>query len=52
MPAKFLLFDAFGTLLRIPNGRPPYHPRKGERQELRMQANDMHQVTARHLGLA
>ncbi|WDY56547.1 HAD family hydrolase [Pseudomonas sp. PSKL.D1] len=54
MPVKFILYDAFGTLLRIPNGRHPYRQllREGARQGRKMQANDVHQIMTRHLDLA
>lgn len=54
MSVRFILFDAFGTLLRIPQGRHPYRMilKEGIRQGRRPQPNDLHQVMTRSLGLA
>ncbi|MBP0941009.1 HAD family hydrolase [Pseudomonas alliivorans] len=54
MSANFILFDAFGTLLRIPNSTHSYRQilREGQRQGRKVQANDVHQIMPRHLDLA
>jgi len=54
MPVKFVLFDAFGTLLRITNGRHPYRQilKEGIRQGRRPQPDDLHQILTRDLDLA
>jgi FMN phosphatase YigB (HAD superfamily) len=54
MSVRFILFDAFGTLLRIPQGRHPYRMilKEGIRQGRRPQPNDLHQVMTRSLSLA
>lgn len=53
MPIKFVLFDAFGTLLRIPEGRHPYRQvlKEGIRQGRRPQPDDLHQILTRNLDL-
>jgi FMN phosphatase YigB (HAD superfamily) len=53
MSVKFILFDAFGTLLRIPQGRHPYRMilKEGIRQGRRPQPNDLRQVMTRSLSL-
>lgn len=54
MPIKFVLFDAFGTLLRIPEGRHPYRQilKEGIQQGRRPQPDDLHQILTRNLDLA
>jgi hypothetical protein len=54
MPIKFILFDAFGTLLRIPNGRHPYCQilKEGIRQGRRLQPDDLRHILTRNLSLA
>lgn len=54
MSARFILFDAFGTLLRIPQGRHPYRMilKDGIRQGRLPQPNNLHQVMTRSLSLA
>ncbi|WP_339492858.1 HAD family hydrolase [Pseudomonas sp. EA_15y_Pfl2_R67] len=54
MPIKFVLFDAFGTLLQIPDGRHPYRQilKEGIRQGRRPQPDDLHQILTRNLDLA
>ncbi|KWS40876.1 HAD family hydrolase [Pseudomonas syringae] len=54
MSASFILFDAFGTLLNIPEGRHPYRQilKEGIRQGRRPQPNDLRQILTRNLGLS
>jgi FMN phosphatase YigB (HAD superfamily) len=54
MPIKFVLFDAFGTLLQIPQRRHPYRQllKEGIRQGRRPQPDDLHQILTRDLDLA
>lgn len=54
MSARFIPFDAFGTLLRIPQGRHPYRMilKEGIRQGSRSQPNDLHLIMTRSLSLA
>lgn len=54
MPIKFILFDAFGTLLQIPNGRHPYRQilKEGIRQGRRPQPDDLRQILTRNLNLS
>ncbi|QXW42689.1 HAD family hydrolase [Pseudomonas amygdali] len=54
MPIKFVLFDAFGTLLKIPEGRHPYRQvlKEGIRQGRRPQPDDLHHILTRDLDLA
>ncbi|WP_236422955.1 HAD family hydrolase [Pseudomonas syringae] len=54
MSVRFILFDAFGTLLRIPQGRHPYRMilKDGIRQGRLPQPNNLHQVMTRSLSLA
>lgn len=54
MPIKFILFDAFGTLLRIPNGRHPYRQilKEGIRQGRRPQPDDLRHILTRNLSIA
>ncbi|WJN48602.1 HAD family hydrolase [Pseudomonas asiatica] len=54
MSENYILFDAFGTLLRIPNSKHPYRQilREGQRQGRKMQATDLHQIMTRRLDLA
>lgn len=53
MLTKFILFDAFGTLLRITNGRHPYRQilKEGIRQGRRPQPDDLRQILTRNLDL-
>ncbi|MDD1963759.1 HAD family hydrolase [Pseudomonas putida] len=54
MPIKFVLLDAFGTLLQIPCGRHPYRQilKEGIRQGRRPHPDDLHQILTRELDLA
>ncbi|HFH3756465.1 TPA: HAD family hydrolase [Pseudomonas aeruginosa] len=53
MPTKFVLFDAFGTLLTIPKGRHPYRQilKEGIRQGRRPRPDDLRQILTRNLDL-
>lgn len=53
MSTKFVLFDAFGTLLQIPNGRHPYRQilKEGIRQGRRPKPDDLPQILIRNLSL-
>lgn len=54
MSVKFVLFDAFGTLLRIPKGRHPYRQilREGINQGRRPQPDDLREILTRNLSVA
>ncbi len=54
MSVKFILFDAFGTLLTIPKGRHPYRQilKEGIRQGRRPKPDDLRQILTRNLNLA
>ncbi len=54
MSAKFILFDAFGTLLRIPEAKHPYRMilKEGIRQGRRPKSDDLRLVMTSRLGLA
>ena len=54
MPIRFVLFDAFGTLLQISQGRHPYRQilKEGTRQGRRPQPDDLRQILTRNLNLA
>lgn len=53
MPIKFILFDAFGTLLQIPKGRHPYRQilKEGIRQGRRPKPDDLRHILTRNLSL-
>jgi FMN phosphatase YigB (HAD superfamily) len=53
MPIKFILFDAFGTLLQIPKGRHPYRQilKEGIRQGRRPKPDDLRQILTCNLSL-
>lgn len=53
MPIKFILFDAFGTLLQIPKGRHPFRQilKQGIRQGRRPRSDDLRQIFTRNLSL-
>lgn len=54
MPVKFVLLDAFGTLLQIPKGRHPYRQilKEGIRQGRRPLPDDLRQILTHNLNLA
>lgn len=54
MPVKFVLFDAFGTLVRIPKATHPYRQilKEGIRQGRRPRPDDLHHIMARALSLS
>ncbi|WP_425338625.1 hypothetical protein [Pseudomonas batumici] len=54
MSVKFVLFDAFGTLVRIPNASPPYRQilKEGIRQGRRPRPDDLHHIMASPLSLS
>jgi FMN phosphatase YigB (HAD superfamily) len=54
MSIKFVLFDAFGTLLKIPRGRHPYRQiiKEGIRQGRRPQPDDLRLIMTHDLTLA
>ncbi len=53
MSIKFVLFDAFGTLLTIPKGRQPFRQtlKEGIRQGCRPRPDDLRQILTRNLNL-
>ncbi|MGH8379525.1 HAD family hydrolase [Pseudomonas sp.] len=53
MSVKFVLFDAFGTLVRIPKASHPYPQirKEGIRQGHRPQPDDLHHIISRPLSL-
>lgn len=53
MSVKFVLFDAFGTLVRIPKASHPYRQllREGIHQGRRPRSDDVHHLMARPLSL-
>lgn len=53
MSIRFVLFDAFGTLLQIPKGRHPFRQilKEGIRQGRRPQPDDLRQILTRNLSL-
>lgn len=54
MLTKFVIFDAFGTLLQITNGRHPYRQilKEGIRQGRRPQPDDLRQILTCNLDLS
>ncbi|WP_262411917.1 hypothetical protein [Pseudomonas sp. Wu6] len=54
MSVKFVLFDAFGTLVRIPKASHPYRQilKEGIRQGRRPRPEDLHHIMARPLCLS
>lgn len=54
VPIKAVVFDAFGTILRIQDGIHPYRPvmREGRRQGRRPRPDDPHQIMTLNLDLA
>lgn len=54
MSVKFVLFDAFGTLVRIPRASHPYRQilKEGIRQGRKPRADDLHHIMAYPLNLA
>lgn len=54
MSVKFVLFDAFGTLVRIPKASHPYRQilKEGIRQGRRPRPEDLHHIMARPLSLS
>lgn len=54
MTINAVMFDAFGTLLKIQNGVHPYRQllQKGCQQGRRPQPDDAHTLMSRRLGLA
>ena len=53
MSVKFILFDAYGTLLRIPRGRHPYRQilKEGIKQGRRPQPDDLRKILTCNLSL-